>query len=158
MTDALSPQALAEACAEAMYARDHTAQALGITVDAVGPGTAELSMTVARTMVNGHAICHGGMIFTLADTAFAYACNADNVVTVAQHCSISFLTPAKLGERLVATAREVTRAGRSGLYDIRVVAAPVEDEPTADAPRIVAEFRGHSRTLGGPVIQDAASA
>lgn len=145
------PQALATACAEAMYARDHTAQALGIEIAAVGPGTATLTMAVRETMVNGHAICHGGMIFTLADTAFAYACNAYNVVTVAQHCSISFLQPGRLGQRLIATAREVTREGRSGLYDIRVTA---EDAGGTPLPGVLAEFRGHSRTLGGPVIAD----
>jgi acyl-CoA thioesterase len=145
------PQALANACAEAMYARDHTAKALGIAVTAVGPGTATLAMTVRETMVNGHAICHGGMIFTLADTAFSYACNAYNVVTVAQHCSISFLQPGRLGQRLIATAREVTREGRSGLYDIRVTA---EDADGTALPGVLAEFRGHSRTLGGPVIEE----
>jgi acyl-CoA thioesterase len=139
------PQKIAEACAEAMFAKDHAAQHLGMTVDEVGPGTATVAMTVDERMINGHAICHGGLIFTLADTAFAYACNAYNLVTVAQHCSVSFLAPAKLGDRLSAEAVERTREGRSGIYDIRV---------TNQDGKPIAEFRGHSRTIQGNLVPD----
>jgi acyl-CoA thioesterase len=140
-----SPQALAEACAEAMYAKDHAAKNLGMTVEAVGPGTASVAMTVDERMINGHAICHGGLIFTLADTAFAYACNAYNKVTVAQHCSVSFLAPGKLGDRLRAEAAERMLSGRSGIYDIRV---------TNQDGVLIAEFRGHSRTIQGALLPE----
>lgn len=143
MSDAPSPHALAQASTDAMFARDHVAHGMGMVVEAVGPGTASVSMTVRNDMVNGLAICHGGMIFTLADTAFAYACNSYDLVTVAQHCSVSFLNPAKLGDRLIATAHEVTRQRRNGLYDVMIA--------TEDGTAIAA-FRGHSRSTGGSVI------
>jgi len=139
------PQAVAEKCAEAMFANDHAAKHLGMTVEAVGPGTATVAMTVDERMINGHAICHGGLIFTLADTAFAYACNAYNKVTVAQHCQVSFLAPGKLGDRLVAEAAERMLAGRSGIYDIRV---------TNQDGTLIAEFRGHSRTIQGTLFPE----
>ena len=142
MTD---PQRLAEACAAAMFEKDHAARHLGMTVEAVGPGTATLAMTVDERMINGHAICHGGIIFTLADTAFAYACNAYNRTTVAQHCTVTFLSPAKLGNRLSAAAVERSRAGRNGIYDIRV---------TDQDGGLIAEFRGHSRSIQGTVIPE----
>ena len=110
---------------------------------AVGPGTARLAMTVTPAMVNGHGICHGGYVFTLADSAFAFACNSYDERTVAQHCAITFLRPAKLGDRLVADAVERQRAGRSGIYDIRV---------SDGAGQVVAEFRGHSRSIGGRLL------
>jgi acyl-CoA thioesterase len=102
-------------------------------------GEATLTMTVKPHMVNGHGIAHGGFIFTLADSAFAFACNSYNERTVAAQCNISFIRPGKLGDRLVATAREISRTGRSGIYDVRVSV----DDIT------IAELRGHSRTLGG---------
>ena len=137
--DRTDPQAVAEHCARAMWAGDRASAGLGMTIEAVGPGHAVLSMTLTEAMVNGHGIAHGGFIFTLADSAFAFACNSHGPFTVAAQCQIAFLAPAKLGERLVATAREVHREGRSGIYDIRV---------TRDTETI-AEFRGHSRTTGG---------
>jgi acyl-CoA thioesterase len=94
-----------------MFARDHTARALGITVEAIGPGFARCRMTVRQDMVNGHDTCHGGLTFTLADTAFAYACNACNRATVALGAEISFLAPARRGDVLIASARERSRAG-----------------------------------------------
>ena len=109
-------------------------------LERVGPGEASLSMVVTRAMTNGHGIGHGGFIFLLADTAFAYACNSHNQRCVAQHCSISYLKPAREGSRLVATAREVQRAERSGIYDISV-----RDEEG----RTIAEFRGLSRIVPG---------
>jgi acyl-CoA thioesterase len=139
------PQALARACADAMWPEDRAAQSLGIALDEVGPGHATMSLRVRDDMVNGHGICHGGIIFTLADCAFAYACNSANERAVAQHCSITFLRPAKLGHKLVATAQERSRVGRSGIYDITVRAG----DGTA-----VAEFRGNSRLLGEKFFAD----
>jgi acyl-CoA thioesterase len=136
MSDAV---ALARACAAAMWAEDRASAALGMTLDEVGPGHATLSMPVGEDMVNGHGICHGGFIFALADSAFAYACNSHNERAVAQHCTITYLRPAKRGQQLTATARERARAGRSGVYDVTVHAA---------GGVAVAEFRGTSRMLG----------
>ncbi len=143
----LSPEVLAKRCAEAMWRDDRASQALGMSLDAVGPGTATLSMTVTDTMINGHEICHGGLIFTLADSAFAFACNAYNKVTVAQHCSVTFLAPARLGDRLTARAEERSLNGRSGIYDIRV--------DNQDG-KLIAEFRGHSRTVKGHLVPELA--
>jgi len=134
-------QQLAEACAAALYERDVAARALDIRVDEVGPGHATLSMEVRADMVNGHAICHGGYIFTLADTAFAYACNSHNHNTVAAGARIDFLAPARLGERLVASASETSLRGKSGVYDVVV---------SRDGVRL-ALFRGNSRRIEGSV-------
>jgi acyl-CoA thioesterase len=136
----VSPEELARACAQAMWREDRASQGLGMELLAVGPGTARLAMTVTEAMVNGHGICHGGYVFTLADSAFAFACNSYDERTVAQHCAITFLRPAQLGDRLTADAVERQQAGRSGIYDIRV---------SDGAGQIVAEFRGHSRSIGG---------
>ncbi len=140
MSPALTPQQLAEASAQAMWRDDLATQSLGITLDAVGPGSATLSMTVRDTMTNGHKMCHGGYIFTLADSAFAFACNSYNQRVVAQMAAITFLAPAHEGDKLTATAHEVTRQGRSGIYDISVA--------NQHGARI-AEFRGHSRIIKG---------
>ena len=118
---------------------------LGMEIAAVTAGCATLTMTVQDHMTNGHDICHGGYIFTLADSAFAFACNSYNQNTVAQHCAISFLLPVKSGEKLTATARQIQKAGRGGIYDIRV---------TRDDGEAVAEFRGHSRTVKGTHLPD----
>jgi len=144
----LSPQALAEACAAAMWADDAASQALGMKILAVSPGCATLTMTVAEHMTNGHGTCHGGYIFTLADSAFAFACNTYDERTVAQHCAVTFLKPGRRGDVLTATAAERAREGRSGIYDIRVVN---QDNV------VIAEFRGHSRTIGGRLLGDATS-
>jgi len=144
--DAISPQELAEACAAAMWNDDSTAQRLGMALDHLAPGMATMSMEVTGAMTNGHGIAHGGYIFTLADSAFAFACNTYNQVTVAQHCSITYLVPGRVGDRLTATAREISRRGRSGLYDVRV---------TNQDGVAVAEFRGHSRTLKDKLLPDA---
>ena len=135
--------ALAVRCAEAMYSRDAASQALGITIDGVGPGTARARMTVRDDMLNGHAICHGGYVFTLADTAFAFACNTYDDVTVAAGADVTFLNPVTAGTELVAIATERARRGRSGLYDVTVT--------TADGD-VVAEFRGRSRSLGRSLL------
>ena len=142
---ALSPDQLARACAEAMWKDDHASQGLGMEILDITAGTAVLAMTIKPNMVNGHGIAHGGFIFTLADSAFAFACNSHNERTVAAHGNISFIRPGKLGDRLVATAREVSRSGRSGIYDVSVTA-----EDTT-----IAELRGHSRTVGGALVPSA---
>jgi len=136
-------QALAEAVAEAMYARDPAVRALGIRIDRVAPGFARLSMPVREDMLNGHGLCHGGLIFTLADSAFAYACNNRNQNTVASGCAIDFLAPARMGDLLSAEAMEQSLAGRTGIYDITVV--------NQDGRRL-ALFRGRSHSIKGEVI------
>lgn len=136
-------QALAEATAAAMWPRDRAAQTLGLKLVRIQPGTALVSMTVRSDMVNGHHICHGGMIFSLADTAFAYACNSYNKNTVASACHIDFLAPAKEGETLEAEAIEQSASGRTGVYDITVRNA---------GGRLIALFRGKSYRISGEVI------
>jgi acyl-CoA thioesterase len=138
----LSPEALARACADAMWQEDRASQGLGMRIVAIGPGQATLEMTIQPHMVNGHGIAHGGFIFTLADSAFAFACNSHNERTVAAQGSITFLRPGKLGDRLVARASEISRSGRSGIYDVRVTSGDV----------VIAEFRGHSRSIGGVLV------
>ena len=136
----MTPQELAEASAKALWDGDSTSQRLGMVLDCVAPGEATLTMTVTDAMSNGHGTCHGGYIFTLADSAFAFACNGYNQRTVGQHASITYLSPGRIGDRLTAVAREVSRQGRSGVYDVRV---------TNQDGVHVAEFRGHSRTVKG---------
>jgi acyl-CoA thioesterase len=145
MSGSRSPQELAAACAAAMWNADSVAERLGMSLEAVGPGTATISMTVTAAMLNGHGSCHGGFIFTLADSAFAFAGNASNERSVAQHAAISFLVPVKAGDRLTAVAREVWRRGRGGLYDVQV---------KNQAGEQVAEFRGHARTIGGTLVPE----
>jgi acyl-CoA thioesterase len=135
----LSADDLARACAEAMWKEDDASRGLGMEIVDIRSGEATLTMTVLPHMVNGQRIAHGGFIFLLADSAFAFACNSHNQRTVAAHCDIAFIKPGRLGDKLVATAREISRSGRSGIYDVRVT---VDDT-------VVAEFRGHSRTIGG---------
>ena len=136
------PQSVAEGSARAMYAQDHASQALGMRILEVRPGYARLSMTVREDMVNGHKLCHGGLIFTLADSAFAFACNTYNSVTVASAANVEFLLPARLGDELTATAEERSRSKRTGVYD--VVVCNEQDES-------VALFRGRSHELGGSI-------
>ena len=142
-------QRLAEAVGRGMFARDVAAQALGIVLLEIRPGYARTSMPVRPDMVNGHDICHGGLIFTLADTAFAYSCNAYNRTAVAQHCTITFLAPARRGDLLTAEAEERARSGRNGVYDVRVANQNGE---------IVALFRGNSRVVEGEVVPGLATA
>ena len=134
---------LARRCAERMYADDAASRALGIEITNVSRGRATASMRVRDDMVNGHGICHGGYVFTLADTAFAFACNTYDDVTVAAGADVAFLEPVAADARLSATAVERSRRGRSGLYDITV---------TRDDGTVVAEFRGRSRSLGRPLL------
>ena len=143
----LSPDDLARACAEAMWKEDDASQGLGMQILEVKAGEAQLAMTVQPQMVNGHGIAHGGFIFLLADSAFAFACNSRNERTVAAQCDIAFIRPARLGDRLVATAREISKTGRSGIYDVRVA---VNDT-------VIAELRGHSRAIGGAWVAAAAA-
>jgi len=138
----VTPEETARRSAEAMWAGDRASQALGMSLDAVGPGTATLSMTVRDDMVNGHSIGHGGLTFTLADSAFAFACNSYNRVTVAASAEIRFLRPTRLGDRLVATATERERHDRDGVYDVLVT---VGDE-------VVAVFTGRSKEIGGTLL------
>lgn len=124
-----------------MWADDAASAMLGMQAVEVGPGRARVSMLVRPDMVNGHDLCHGGVIASLADSAFALACNSHGPVTVAAGFSIDFLQPGRLGQVLHAEAREVSRRGRSGIYDVTVRA----DDP--EAGEVIAEFRGRSRTL-----------
>ena len=135
----LSPDDLARACADAMWAEDDASRGLGMEIAEIKSGQATLAMTVKPEMVNGQRIAHGGFIFALADSAFAFACNSHNERTVAAQGDITFIRPGKLGDVLVATAREISRSGRSGIYDVSVTVDGV----------VIAEFRGHSRTVGG---------
>jgi acyl-CoA thioesterase len=130
--------ALARRCAEKMWATDRASQALGMEPIEVGAGRACVTMTVTETMANGHGSCHGGYLFTLADSAFAFACNSYGQTVVASQCSITFVRPGQVGDRLTATAIERTRFGRSGIYDVTVTRAD---------GAVVAEFRGHSRVI-----------
>jgi len=122
-----------------MFEEDVASRALGIELVSVAEGNAELRMTVTPAMVNGHSIGHGGYVFLLADTAFACACNSHGPMTVAAGADITFVAPVHEGDRLTAQARERTRYGRSGIYDVTVTRG---DE-------VIAEFRGRSRTIGG---------
>jgi acyl-CoA thioesterase len=123
-----------------MWKADEASRNLGMVLAAVAPGAATLSLTVKHQMTNGHGTCHGGYIFTLADSAFAFACNSHNEIAVAQHCSITYIMPAHAGDNLTAVAHEVSRRGRSGIYDV-----DIRNQDMA----LVALFRGHSRTLKG---------
>src|SRR3984893_14763358 len=122
-----------------MWQEDDASKGLGMEIVEIRPGQATMAMTVQPHMVNGQRIAHGGVIFLLADSTFAFSCNSHNQGAVAAQCNISFIRPGKLGDRLIATAREISRTERSGIYDVRVT---VDDT-------VIAEFRGHSRIIGG---------
>jgi acyl-CoA thioesterase len=139
--------ALARACAEAMLARDHASQALGIALLDASPGRARATLTLGPAMVNGHAIAHGGVIFTLADSTFAFACNSRNEPNVALQCSISYVAAGKLGDVLVAEAAEQSSKGRTGVYDVTV---------TRGEGELVALFRGVCYRVRGTVLEGAA--
>ena len=138
-----TPQQVAEATRDAMWANDRASQALGMQVLAIGPGSATLTMTVRTDMLNGHDTCHGGLLTTLADSAFAFACNAYNEVTVAAGFDVNFTAAAHPGDVLTATARELSRAGRTGVYDIVV---------TNQRGDSIAVFRGRSHTAKGKAV------
>ncbi len=138
-----TPDQIARLVADHMLANEGTGAAWGIEIEEAREGYARVAMTVRADMLNGHGIVHGGMVFALADTAFAYACNSRNVATVAQAASIVFLSSAAVGERLIAEAREQALEGRSGVYEMIV----------RSGDRTVAVFQGQSRSLGRPVLE-----
>jgi acyl-CoA thioesterase len=142
-TSRAAAQQLAEAVAARMFAQDRASQRMGMHIVSVAPGEAVLTMTVRTDMLNGHAICHGGFVFTLADSAFAFACNSYNENTVAAGCSIEFMAASREGDVLTATARERHLRGRHGIYDIDV---------TNQDGETVALFRGKSTRIKGTVI------
>lgn len=137
---ATDAQAIAEAVRQAMFAKDNATKALGMAIEAIGPGYARVTMTVRSDMLNGFAICHGGFITLLADSAFAYACNSYNALTVASGIVVDFMAPAHEGDRLLAVGRELSRSGASGVYDIAV---------TNQHGKTVAVLRGRSHTVKG---------
>lgn len=137
-----SPEEIARLCTDEMWKGDAASRMLGMSVVSVAPGEAVVAMTVRSDMVNGWGTCHGGLLATLADSAFAVACNSRGVVTVASGLDVSFLEAGRLGDELVATARETALRGRSGLYDVTV--------SRASDDVVIAEFRGRSRSTGRP--------
>ena len=139
----LDPEALARACAAEMLRRDRASLAAGIEIDAAHPGSCRVALTLREDMVNGHAIAHGGVIFTLADSAFAFACNSRNESNVALQCSISYVAAGRLGDRLVAEAQERSSKGRTGVYDVTV---------TRGEGELVALFRGVCYRITGTVL------
>jgi acyl-CoA thioesterase len=144
--DPAAAQRLAERVADGMFVNDRASRGLGMQIASVAPGRAEMTMTVREDMLNGHAMCHGGFIFLLADSTFAFACNSYNRNTVAQGCSIDYLAPAHLGDVLHASGVERSRTGRTGVYDIEV---------RNQHGRTVALFRGKSYRIDGHVVEEA---
>jgi acyl-CoA thioesterase len=138
--------ALARAAADVMWADDKASRGLGMRLLGVAAGRAGLELTVNEAMTNGHGLCHGGFIFALADSAFAFACNSHNRRAVAQHCAITYVAPARLGDILKAEAEELSRQGRSGITDVRVTRAD---------GTLIALFRGHSREIEGELVPGA---
>ncbi len=136
----LTPQERAQRATQAMWAGDQSSAWLGMTFDSIAPGAATMTMRVTENHLNGHKICHGGFIFTLADSAFAFACNSYNERVVAQYNSITYISPVTLDEVLIATAREISKTARNGIYDVEVVTS---------GGRTVAQFRGHCRVIEG---------
>ena len=141
---ALSPQVLAELAGKTMYERDPATQGLGIALAEIRPGYARMTMTVRPDMLNGHQSCHGGYIFMLADSAFAFACNSHNHNAVGAGCTIDYLAPGRLGDLLSAEAVEQALSGKSGVYDVKV---------RNQDGRIVALLRGKSHRIGGLVAE-----
>ncbi|MFT6916588.1 MAG: acyl-CoA thioesterase [Motiliproteus sp.] len=138
-------QQLAERCAELIYQQDATTRELGMKLIRIAPGSAELSMRVLPWMVNGHDTCHGGLIFSLADSTFAFACNSENYKTVAASCSIDYINPGHRNDLLIARASKNHQRGRTGVYDVQVENQQGE---------LIALFRGRSHRLSGAVIPD----
>ena len=136
---------VAQACARLMWANDRASKEMGLELGEVVPGEASVHLTVRPEMLNGHGVCHGGLIFAMADTAFAFACNSLNRQAVAMHCSISFIDKVSAGARLTAHAAGRAVYGRNGIFDVTV---------TDDQGAKVAEFRGYSRTIGGEWVSE----
>lgn len=145
----MDAQAMAEKVRDVMFADDAASRMLGLQITEVSPGRAVAAMTVRADMLNGFAICHGGLIATLADSAFAFACNSRNALTVASGFGIDILKSARLGDVLTATAAETSLAGRTGLYDITV---------TNQRGELIAVFRGRSHRLGERKVFDEGNA
>ncbi|WP_299667122.1 hydroxyphenylacetyl-CoA thioesterase PaaI [uncultured Ruegeria sp.] len=141
----MTPKERAQKAAAAMWGRDNASKWAGMELAEVDEGTATLTLQVADHHCNGHGICHGGVTFMLADSAFAFACNSRNQSTVAQHNVISFIAPAQSGDLLTARATEQSLTGRSGIYDVTV---------TNQTGQKIAEFRGFSRAVKGPVFDE----
>lgn len=141
----MSANQIADKVARAMLAAEGAGPAWGVEIEEVREGYARVRMRLTADMTNGHGTAHGGMIFALADSALAYACNSRNVRSVAAQASIVFLAPAHAGEMLVAEAKEAALVGRAGVYNVAV---------TGEGGRAIAEFHGHSRSVGGPVVGD----
>lgn len=139
----LDGQQLAEAATAALWSRDVAAREMGMRIDEVAPGRAVLSMSVREDMLNGHALCHGGFLFALADTAFAYACNNENQNAVASGARIEFLAPGRQGDCLTAVAEQLHQGRRTGLYDVTV---------TNQEGRTLAAFRGNAHRIGGALV------
>ncbi|WP_399677889.1 hydroxyphenylacetyl-CoA thioesterase PaaI [Xenophilus sp.] len=140
MTDSTTPQQIAEHVRRGMFANDRALKALGMEVTEIAPGRAAVTMTVREDMLNGHDICHGGLIATLADSAFAYGCNSYDELTVASGFGVDFVAPGRLGDVLTARCAEVSRAGRTGVYDVEV---------SNQRGERIAVFRGRSYTAKG---------
>jgi acyl-CoA thioesterase len=140
-------QRLAAAVGRAMLAQDNASRALGMVLEEVGPGQARMRMMVRGDMINGHDLCHGGLIFALADSSLAFACNARNRITVVAAAEIQFISPARMGETLLAVARERASAGRSGIYDVEVT--------DAATGRLVALLRGRAQRIDGNIVDEA---
>lgn len=154
MSEPLDPrvdaQRVAEAVRDTMFANDRASKGLGMRIEAIGPGTATLSMTVREDMLNGFDICHGGFVTTLADSCFAFACNSHNEVTVASGFAIDIVAPSRQGDVLTASAVETSLTGRTGVYDIRI---------TNQRDELIAVFRGRSyRIKGKPVVPELTAA
>ncbi|KPP85369.1 MAG: phenylacetic acid degradation protein PaaD [Rhodobacteraceae bacterium HLUCCO07] len=141
----MTPKERAEKSAAAMWADDNASKWFGMEITEIDEGRAVLELTVAAHHCNGHGICHGGVTFALADSAFAFACNSRNQATVAQHNLISYLAPGRAGDRLRAEAVELSLQGRSGIYDIKV---------TKEDGTVIAEFRGFSRAIKGQLFEE----
>jgi acyl-CoA thioesterase len=145
ITEGLDPQTVAERVRDGMFANDRASQGLGMEITGIGPGYAKITMPVREDMLNGFSICHGGFITTLADSAFAFACNSYNEQTVASGISVDFMAPGRPGDLLTAEAREVFVAGRTGVYDITV---------TNQKGELIAVMRGKSYRLKGRTVVD----
>jgi len=139
----MHPQALAEAAGAAMFARDAASQALGMKLVEIRPGYARMTMPVRSDMLNGHQTCHGGFIFALADSAFAFACNSHNHTTVGAGCTIDYLAPGRMEDLLTAEAVERTLVGKTGIYDVTV---------SNQEGKMIATFRGKSHRVAGEVV------
>ena len=146
LPDMLAPDALAQAVAAAIRKRDRVSRQLGIDLLEIGPGRARMALTVRDDMLGGHDLCHGGILFTLADTVCAYACSSRNVATLSQSMNTAFIAPARLGDRLEAEAVELVAGGRTAYYDIRI---------TNQDGQTVAVVRGQCRLLGQPIVAAA---